>query len=176
MSKMKTFLKRSALLALTALMVTSFVSGAWANPPKGKGKYGHEKNSAERVLKHGDSLHLTDEQKKDLHQMSFDHKKKTIQMKAEIDLAKLEVGRMFHEEPPAEEKILTQVDEIDKLKTNLKKSKIRLKFAVRKVLTKEQRDQLHEQRKKARKERMKRGMMGSEHRRGGSGRGGRGGH
>jgi len=98
---------------------------------------GKRKNSAERVLKHGDALHLSDQQKKSLHQMSFEYKKKAIRMKADIDLAKLSVGRLLHEEPPVEEKIFSMVDEISKLKATLKKEKFRLKFEVRKVLSKE---------------------------------------
>lgn len=138
---MKKKFEKIVILTLSVLVVISFASGAFAEKPKGK--YGEKPDSAVRVLKHGEALGLSDQQKKELYGMSFDFKKKKIRMKADIEIAKLELKRLMHKEGVSEGEIFSKVDELGGLKTALKKEKVRLKLAVRKTLTKEQQAKLH---------------------------------
>ncbi len=165
---MKMVYRRSIIILFSLLMVIVLIPGAMAEKPGGgygkRGKYGkHEKkiNSAARILKQGDALHLSDQQRRDLGAMSLDFKMKKIRLKADIEIAKLEMGSLLHTENPSEDKIFAKVEEIGKMKTDLKKEKIRVKLAVRKVLTKEQGSQLHKQMSIAATHR--KGKLGSPH-------------
>lgn len=163
---MRTYYKRSMVSLFSLLMVIVLVPGAMAEKPKGgygkRGKYGKEMDSAARILKHGEALHLTDQQRKDLKAMSIGFKKKKIRLKADIAIAELEMGELVYAENLSEDKIFAKVEERGKLKTTLMKEEVRVKLAARKVLTKEQRSQMHKQMASAGKHRKR--DSGSPHR------------
>ncbi len=146
---MKTTYRRAMISLFSVLMVIVLVPGAMAEKPKGeygkRSKYGQEMDSAARILKHGEALHLSDQQRKDLKAMSIDFKKKKIRLKADIAIAELEMGELVYAENLSEDKLFAKVEERGKLKTTLMKEEVRVKLAARKVLTKEQRSQMHKQ-------------------------------
>ena len=100
------------------------------------------------IMQHADKLDLTAQQKDKIKKIHFEAKKQAIKLKAEIELAQLEVKHMMMADTPKENEILKAVDKLGQLKTKMKMAKIQKKFEVRQVLTKEQLAKWKEMKKK----------------------------
>ena len=119
------------------------------------------------IMQHADKLGLTTEQQDKIKKIHFEAKKEAIKLKAEIELAKLELKHMMMADTPDEKEILKAVDNLGQLKTKMKKSEIQKRLATHKVLTKEQLAKWKEMKKKGcgmecKHKMMKRGMMMGE--------------
>lgn len=90
------------------------------------------------IMQCADKLDLTAEQKDKIKKIHFEAKKEAIKLKAEIELAQLELKYMMMADVPSEKEILKAVDNLGQLKTKMKKAKIQKRFEVRQLLTEEQ--------------------------------------
>ncbi len=84
-------------------------------------------------------LKLTDEQKKKMEDIHYQHRRKAIATRAEIATARLDLGRLMRAEDPEERAIDTQIDRMGQLRTGLAKDRIAEMLEARALLTPEQR-------------------------------------
>jgi Spy/CpxP family protein refolding chaperone len=83
-------------------------------------------------------LSLTQEQKKDIDRIHFDMKKQTIELKASVATARLELQQLFKVDIPDKTVIEKKLNEIADLGVQLQMIKINSWFSVNKLLTVEQ--------------------------------------
>lgn len=128
-----------------------------------------------RLLRDGklaDQLKLTTTQKARLKVIAEEHQRKAIQMRADADLARLDLGKLMKDERPDRNRINSQIDVVTKMRAEQMKSAIGAGLDAREVLTAEQRKQLEDLRGSWRGgERGGRGMKGGPGGRGPDGRG-----
>ena len=95
--------------------------GRWWNNPK--------------VVEH---LKLTDEQRKAFDGILLEHRKKLIDLRANVEMAELEMEPLMRDDPPNEAKILAQIDKVAQARAELEKANARFLLAIRAKLTPEQ--------------------------------------
>jgi Spy/CpxP family protein refolding chaperone len=86
-----------------------------------------------------EGLDLSAEQKTRLEDVHFRHQKKAIAMRADLQLAQLDLERLMHSETPDERAIDTQIDRVSGLRAAMHKSGVAAMFEARAILTPEQR-------------------------------------
>ena len=109
-----------------------------------------------------DKLDLSDKQMAKIKAIRYEAKKEKIKLQAEIRLARLEVNNMMTAEDPSQNAILRGVDNLGKLKTEMKKIEIKKKFAIHQVLTKEQLEKMKKMKKGTPKMMMEYKMRGDK--------------
>jgi Spy/CpxP family protein refolding chaperone len=93
-----------------------------------------------------EKLNLTDEQQKKLETIRYSHRKKAISMRADLEVAQLDLGRLMRAEPPDGRAINAQIDRLSQLRAGLAKDRVAGMLESREVLTPEQRQQMREMR------------------------------
>jgi len=89
-------------------------------------------------------LKLTDQQEKKLQELYFNTAKELIQMRSDLQIARLDLKRMLAEEEPDREMIFNQVEQISKIQAEMKKVHIEKMLAFREILNKEQLEKFRE--------------------------------
>ena len=92
-------------------------------------------------FKHGkiiNKLNLDESQKNQFYEITYGHRKKAIDLRAEIRKTKLEINKMMNTGNIDEDKILSLSDKIDDLQGKIMRSKLNTWFAVYKILKPEQ--------------------------------------
>jgi len=113
----------------------------------------HKKSMGIRhLLAVGDKINLTDDQQTKLEQMMIEFKLQSIDMKAEIEKAKVALHVLKHDEA-AEEDVMRAIDDMARMKAEMQKMQYKHHQRAKAVLTEDQIDQL----KQLRKERFKEG-------------------
>ena len=85
-----------------------------------------------------EALELTDAQIERLKKIKLEHKKAMIRMRADLEIAELELKHLLHETEPNRSAIDSKITAMGDLKTKMKKSKVHSHLDARSVLTKEQ--------------------------------------
>jgi len=85
-----------------------------------------------------DKLKLTDDQRKSMDQILFQHREKLIDLRANVQKAELEMEPLMHEDQPNEGKIVAQIDKIAAARAELEKGNARFLLELRGKLTPEQ--------------------------------------
>lgn len=96
-----------------------------------------------------DELKLTEQQLAQIKEMRFARQKSAIQTRSKIQLAELDLRNLLQAENPDENQVKSKVEEIGKLKTELRLNRVQGRLEVQKVLTAEQKETLktiHKQR------------------------------
>jgi Spy/CpxP family protein refolding chaperone len=120
-----------------------------------------------------DQLKLTTAQRSRLRLIADEHRRLAVQMRADAELARLDLGKLMREDRPDRNRIEAQIDAVTKLRAEQMKSAIGAGLDAREALTAEQRKQLEAMRDSWRGEH--RGLRdGKGHRQGGRGPGARG--
>jgi len=99
-----------------------------------QGKLGHWWNNPEMVEK----LKLSDDQRKQMDAILFDHRASLIDMRAAVEKAELAMEPLMRDDQPNEAKILAQIDKIAQARAELEKANARFLLAIRAKLTPEQ--------------------------------------
>jgi len=86
-----------------------------------------------------EGLQLTDDQKAKLQDVHFRHMKKAISMRAELQLANVDLQRLMGAETPDQRAIDAQIDRIAGMRAGLHKAGVASMFEARAILTPEQR-------------------------------------
>ena len=109
---------------------------------------------------------VTDEQLGQLKDAFYKARQSAIKLRAELDLARLELSRLMDEESPDEAALDKAVDQVSAIEAQLQKARIKEQLSVRAILGEETLAKVREQMQ----ERM-RGRRGDGQRRGGRGQG-----
>jgi Spy/CpxP family protein refolding chaperone len=117
-------------------------------------------------------LGLNDSQYAQLKKLRMDGRKAAIRRRADLQIARLELGEMLDTAAPDEKAIAAKVKEVSELQTAALKARVDARLAVAKILTPEQREKLKHLRGLGL--RRERGPAGREHGRGARARPGRG--
>jgi Spy/CpxP family protein refolding chaperone len=132
----------AALVAGAALMMAG---AAWAqDPPAGDPSVAHPGEGMSRGPGRGghrammEKLNLTDDQSKKLEDIRYQHQKKAITMRADLESARLDLGRMMRADQPDRRAIEAQLDKISQARLVLAKDRVGQMLDMRAVLTPEQ--------------------------------------
>lgn len=90
------------------------------------------------------TLKLTDEQRKAMDGILFEHREKLIDMRANVQKAELEMEPLMRDDQPNEGRILAQIDKVAQARAELEKANARFLLALRAKLTPEQWKQVQE--------------------------------
>jgi Spy/CpxP family protein refolding chaperone len=132
----------AALLAGAALVVAG---ASWAQDPspgdppsehRGDGPRGGPMFMQHRAMI--EKLNLTDEQSKKLEDIRYQHQKKAITMRADLESARLDLGRLMRADTPDRPAIEAQIDRVGQRRTTLEKDRVARMLEMRAVLTPEQ--------------------------------------
>ncbi|PKK84449.1 MAG: hypothetical protein CVT49_03750 [candidate division Zixibacteria bacterium HGW-Zixibacteria-1] len=158
-------MKKALIIAVAALALLA--AFAVADPGhRGRGDSDMARGMGERGMGHGadgffgpgmllkaaDEIGLDDGQKAKISQMAEQFGLERIDKKAALDKAELELRHMRMNDA-ADNEILSQMDKVGKLKTEMQKMKFSHRQAVKGVLTEQQIDKLKELRQEKGKER-----------------------
>ena len=90
------------------------------------------------MMEKADELGLTAEQQAKIKTIHLEAKKEEIRLKADMELAELDLKQLMMADTPNQDQIMKAVDNLGLLRTKMAKAKIKTKFAVQQILTKEQ--------------------------------------
>lgn len=102
-----------------------------------------------------DELKLTEQQLTQITEQRFARQKDAIQVRSKVQVAELELRNLMQAANPDENQVKGKVEEIGKLKTELRLNRVQGRLAFQKVLTAEQKETLktlHKQRLQNRRE------------------------
>lgn len=119
-------------------MITGFLLlGMLAGPMGGGGSVGAGPGwwRDERTIA---DLTLAPEQAQRIEQMFFEHRKSTIDLRAEMEKNQIDLESFMAATPLDEVRISSQVDKVDAARARLHKAEIMMKIGLRKILTPEQ--------------------------------------
>jgi Spy/CpxP family protein refolding chaperone len=114
-----------------AVLAVSSVGLIWAQP-------------RQDMLKLHQELKLTEQQEEKLQELHFNLAKEMIQLRAQLQMARLDMQRMMAEDEVEREMILNQVEQISKIQAEMKKLQIEKQLAFREILDKKQLAKLKE--------------------------------
>ncbi|GEM_PF-3186426 len=103
------------------------------------------------IERFGDELELSKEQTQKLETLRYEMEKKSIDMRAELDKARLELNRLQDSEKIDRKAILSQAEKVNSLEGKLKIAKIEHMLDIAETLTPEQRAMLKERQPEGRK-------------------------
>ncbi len=89
-----------------------------------------------------DQLGLTEEQQVKIKEQKFNTDKEAIQLRSKIQIAELELRNLLQSDDPDEEEIKNKIEEIGKLKTELRFILVKRELEIRNTLTSEQMEKL----------------------------------
>lgn len=89
-------------------------------------------------------LDLTDAQRERMRALHVAHRRKAIQAKADLQLARLDLHQMMQQDKPQKAAIDAQIDRIARLRADLHKSRVATHLEAHALLTPEQQKQLRE--------------------------------
>ena len=108
---------------------------------------GHSTHSSKCFFSHllsfKDKLQLSDDQVGSIEKMRFDYRKSNILLTADKEVAKMEFDQLVHGKTVDESAIRAAGEKIIVVKTKKIRAKVEAKIAVMKLLTNEQRNQVH---------------------------------
>ncbi len=115
-----------------------------------------------------DELELTDGQKDELQTMRLKFQKEKIDQKAELKKAQVDLKALMRDGDASESAVLSQIDAVGDLKTDMRKMQYTHRNEMKAVLTEDQQNKIEELRKERREER--RSGRGNKSGRGSKGR------
>jgi Spy/CpxP family protein refolding chaperone len=132
---MKRFLIIAAILSLLAAPAAVVGQGYHHGPmgpgaPAGPG-YGN-------LLECKEELNLSKDQMEKIEEINFNHHQMMIDLKAELEKAKLKKRREMHSDAPNKTKVLVLTKEIVNIHGKMAEARVEHRFAIRQILTKEQ--------------------------------------
>jgi Spy/CpxP family protein refolding chaperone len=85
-------------------------------------------------------LNLTPEQEKQFNDITYDHQKKVIDLKSQVEKNRLELRKMINEKNIDEKKLLDLTDANNKLQAEMKASGVKRWIAINKMLNDDQKE------------------------------------
>ena len=111
--------------------------------PRHRGRRGGEL-AAERVLRHGERLELTDDQTKRLERLAFDTKSKLIDLHATLEKERLELRRMVESGADDMRKIRRQLDVVSEKRVDIQSEKLGSWMETKKILNEDQKKMIEQ--------------------------------
>jgi Spy/CpxP family protein refolding chaperone len=147
------------LLVVSLVLVFVLSSAAFAQPGHGqkkccdKSQHGmkaqgqHKGFGIKRLLKVGDELNLTDDQKDKLKSMATEFQLEKVDLEANIKKARIVLKDLMHDENASERDVFQAIDRVTTLKADMKKMQYGHMKSAKNVLSDEQKDKLKSLRK-----------------------------
>lgn len=129
---------RKQLLAVLGIVAGTGV--AMAALPDGEGPDPARRGPGGRDIR--SELGLSDSQHAQLKKLRMDGRKAAIRRRADLQIARLELGEMLDAAAPDERAIAAKVKEVSELQAAALRARVDARLAVAKLLTPEQREQL----------------------------------
>ncbi len=141
------------LIAILSILIIGLIIGsvAFANAQRGPRNSKMRPDVLFLLERHSDEIGLTEEQESEIKAVHFDSQKEVIGLKAELEIAELELRQLMDEDEPDEAEVYRKIDGMGTLKTEIHKKRIANKLAVKSILSEEQEEKL----KKIRHQKMK---------------------
>lgn len=111
------------------------------------GAFGQWWNSPHVIEK----LKLTDEQRKAMDAVLFEHRKRLIDLRGNVQKGEIDLEPLMKADQPDEKKLLAQIDAVAQARAELEKANARFLLALRAKITQEQWKQLQELREEQRR-------------------------
>ena len=136
--------KKIALGTLIAVLLLSSIGVAFAKGPQGKRAFPQAPRAYRTVPCYSlaTGLALSQDQIKKLQQLRLECQKETMELRNALQAKQLELRTLLASKDVDEEKANSIVDEIGKLRTDIREKTIHYQLEMRKVLTQEQWDKL----------------------------------
>lgn len=136
---------RNTLAALVTAAALLTAGAAWAQDPSpgdpSAAHPGEGMSRGEERSRHQDmmqKLDLTDEQSKKIEDIRYQHQKKAIALRADLESGRLDLGRLMRADQPDRRAIEAQIDKLSATRTTLEKDRVGQLLEMRAVLTPEQ--------------------------------------
>ncbi len=146
-------MKTKTTLALVLFLVTTLIVTPKAFPQRPMRPHRPPVFNIEMLA---DELELTEDQVSQINELRFAAEKNAIATRSKIELAELELKKMMQDEQPDENKIKNKIEEIGKLKTELRWTQVQNHLKIKSLLTPEQQEKLKDLKKKQLMSRMHR--------------------
>ena len=111
-----------------------------------RGGRGRTRGGAGNLLRLADKLGLSEGQRSELSEILTSHRKDTIRVKAEIEIAKVDLQKLTRQEDPNLDAVEAQIRNIADLEAGIKFSQIKVRVETKNVLTEEQKTALKKMR------------------------------
>ncbi|MBI3987571.1 MAG: Spy/CpxP family protein refolding chaperone [Lentisphaerae bacterium] len=139
---MKRTIGMVGLLVLgSALVASGEPTGATGPAPQGKGPASHSGGKMSRLAQ---ELGLSEEKAAALKALVFENRKKLVQLKADRDLAKMDLEQLLEADIPDEKAVLQAVDKMGQIHMDMARLRVRALLEMAKTLTPEQRAKFKE--------------------------------
>ncbi|MCK5125055.1 MAG: Spy/CpxP family protein refolding chaperone [candidate division Zixibacteria bacterium] len=145
-------MKKLTTIMLVMLLITS--TAAFAQMGGGRGGHGMEKGHPGHMmgggkghcvlLAHSKILELTEAQITQIKDINFKHQEAMIDVKAELQKARLNKHQQMTSDSPDKGKVLSSTREMSKIKGKMAEMQVEHRFTIREVLTAEQQAKLKE--------------------------------
>ncbi len=142
---MKRFLFITAILSLLAAPA-AVVGQGYHHGPMGPGAPGGPGHG--NLLECKKDINLSEDQMEKIEEINFNHRQMMIDLKAELEKAKLKKRREMYSDAPNKTKVLVLTKEIVNIQGKMAEAKVEHRFALRQILTKEQLEKWKECRQK----------------------------
>lgn len=114
----------------------------------GQGQMGrHDGAGIARLMRVGDEIGLTDQQKSDLKKMAETFQMDRIDREAALDKAEVKLRGLMMDDAAVESQVLAQIDQVSKLKADIQKMRYQHRTKVQSILSDDQKAKLQELRK-----------------------------
>lgn len=114
--------------------------GQGRGPGMGMGMRGRDRDCD--LMGMADDLELTKDQRKQIEDLNFAHRKAMIPQRAQLQVMNLELRKLIRNDAK-EGEINAQIDQIGKLRSDIQKQNMKHRLAVKAILTPEQREKLN---------------------------------
>ena len=131
----------TTVVLLTILILSAVVFAQ----PKGRDMGG---GGIGGIMMLADKLDLTDDQIEQIENLRYDMQKRNIDLKANLEKARLELGKLMREDKKDRKKILAQVEVVNGIEGDLNIARVEGMLDVNDILTETQRKTLEEERRK----------------------------
>jgi len=137
-------IKKIAIGTLVVLLLLSSIGVAFAEGSQGKKAFPQAPRAYRTALRYSlvTDLNLSQDQIKKLRDLRLEYQKETLELRNTLRVKKLELQTLLASKDVDEEKANSLVDEIGKLRTDIRKKTIHYQLEMRKVLTQKQWDKL----------------------------------
>ena len=155
-------------IALLGMAVSGWAQGPMGGPDRGMKRPGGGMDRGkmfDRLLQNDEvlgDLGISEEQRSELQSSLAETRKKSIKLKAEHEVAEVELNQLLRSDAPDQDAVMKAVDEVGRTRTALRKVAVAQQLKVKEILGADKVRQLHQRmRERAREHFGERGERGS---------------
>lgn len=132
------------VMAVVAAVAAPALARRGPHGPGGKHGMHHGFMRAELIGEVASELGISDDKLKQIKEMVYEANRKVVDLRADVQRARLELQHLMNADEPDKAKVLKLVEDLGRKETRVHKNRIELMLSVRALLTPEQRRRLSE--------------------------------